>query len=102
MASDELEVTPAGLWGASGIIAAHGGQVASAAGSLRESAELSGAAAGAVHGAFDGYCLAFSQRLTSASAALAETASVFTAMDKTNSQMLAFGAPGGCASVREG
>jgi hypothetical protein len=94
MASDELEVTPTGLRGGSGIIAGHAGQVLSAAGSLTGSAELSGVAAGAVHGAFDDYCAAFSQRLSSASAALMATASLFTAMENTNSQALASIAPG--------
>ncbi len=99
MASDPLEVNPAGLHGASGIIAGHAGQVASAAGSLRGSAELCGVAASAVHGAFDDHCVAFSQRLSSVSAALVRTASSFTAMENTNSRTLASISPRGDAPI---
>ncbi len=102
MASGELlEVTPAGLRGASGIVAGHGAQVLSAPGFLSGSAELSGVAAGAMHGAFDGYCQAFSQRLSTVSAALVEKASAFAAGDDANRQMLACIASGGDATVSE-
>ncbi|BCO33750.1 hypothetical protein BMW24_021085 [Mycobacterium heckeshornense] len=97
---DVLEVLPPGLQGASGIIAAHGARVVSAAGSLSGSAELSGAAAAAVHGAFEGFCAAFAQRLSSASTALLEAASMFTAMEDTNTQRLGSIAPAAHATVR--
>jgi hypothetical protein len=101
MTSDELEINPAALRGASRIIAEHAAQVASAAGSLSGSAELSGAAAAAMHDAFNGYCAAFAQRLSTASTALLGAAASFTAMEDTNSQMLASIASGGDAPVRE-
>jgi hypothetical protein len=96
---DVLEVNPAGLRGASGIIAGHAGQVASVAGSVRGSAELSGVAASAAHGAFDDHCMAFSQRLSSVSAALLRTASSFTAMENTNSRTVASISPPGDAPI---
>jgi hypothetical protein len=99
MATGELELTPAGLRGASGIITGHAAQVRSAPGSLGGSAELSGVAAGAMHGAFDGYCQAFSQRLSTVSAALVETASSFADRDYANCQVLACIAPGEDAAV---
>lgn len=101
MASGEIEVTPAGLRGASGIVAGHAAQIISAPGSLSGSAELSGVAAGAMHGAFDGYCQAFSQRLSAMSASLVETASSFSAREDANRQMLAGIEPGGAATVSE-
>ncbi|MDI3315001.1 MAG: hypothetical protein QJR12_12260 [Mycobacterium sp.] len=96
-----LEVLPPGLQDASGIIAGHGARVVSAAGSLSGSAELSGAAAAAVHGAFDGFCAAFAQRLSLASTALLGAAGSFTAMEHTSTQMLASVAPVGDAPVRQ-
>ncbi len=54
-----------------------------------------------MHGAFDGYCQAFSQRLSTVSAALVEKASAFAAGDDANRQMLACIASGGDATVSE-
>jgi hypothetical protein len=52
-----------------------------------------------MHGAFDGYCQAFSQRLSTVSAALVETASSFADRDYANCQVLACIAPGEDAAV---
>ncbi|BBU20219.1 hypothetical protein [Mycobacterium xenopi] len=101
MERDELRVLPPALRGASGIVSGHAGQVASAAGSLTESGELAGAAAASMHGAFDGYCAAFAQRLRTASTALVGAAGLFTVMEDTNSQVLASIAPGGDAPTRQ-
>ncbi|UQX10183.1 hypothetical protein [Candidatus Mycobacterium methanotrophicum] len=95
MASEILDVVPVALETASGVIARHATRVASSSGSLTATAEMSGvAAAAAVHGAFHGYCAAFSVRLSSASAALVGAARSFTAMEDTNRAELASITPG--------
>lgn len=101
MASETLDVVPVALRAASGAIARHAAQVASSSGSLTGSAEMSGVAAATVHSAFNGYCVAFSQRLSSASAALVDAAGSFTAMEDTNRAALASIAPGGGVPVRQ-
>ncbi|MCV7124678.1 hypothetical protein [Mycobacterium lacus] len=67
--------------------------MASSAGGLSGSAELSGVAAAAMHAALGEYCGAFSQRLSSASAALTVASGAFVAMDDANSAALALVAP---------
>lgn len=94
MASEILDVVPVALETASGVIARHATRVASSSGSLTATAEMSGVAAAAVHGAFHGYCAAFSVRLSSASAALVGAARSFTAMEDTNRAELASITPG--------
>ena len=93
MACDTLKVLPLALQAASGIIAGHAAQVAPTSGSLGGTAESSGVAAAAMHGAFNGYRAAFAQRLESASAALVAAAGSFTATEDTNSRLLASIAP---------
>ncbi|BBU22608.1 hypothetical protein [Mycobacterium xenopi] len=92
--ADEVKLNPAALRAASGTIARHAGQVASAAGRVTGSTEMAGVAATGVHSAFSGFCGEFSQRLWAASAALVSVAGSFTAMEDTNSQALASIAPG--------
>jgi hypothetical protein len=88
-----LKVLPPALQAASGVIAGYAAEVALQPGPRAESAEICGAGAAALDGAFEGYCAAFSQRLSSASAALMAAAHSFTAMDDTNSAALASIAP---------
>jgi hypothetical protein len=52
-----------------------------------------------MHGAFDGYCQAFSQRLSTVSAALVETASSFADRDYANCRVVACIAPREDATV---
>jgi hypothetical protein len=86
VATEKLDVIPMALRAASGAIAGHSARVASGAGSLSESAEMSGVAAAALHSAFDEYCAEFSNRLSSVSAALVRAAGSFTEMEGINSQ----------------
>jgi hypothetical protein len=90
-----LKVLPSALRAASGVIAGYVAQVTSPPGPGTGSAELCGAGAAAVNSAFDAYCAAFSQRLSSASAALEAAAHSFTAMEDANSAALASVASGG-------
>lgn len=89
MASDMLEVLPAALQAASGTLAGHAAEVVPPGAPPTGSAEASGMAAAAVHTAFTGYCGAFSQRLSSASAALVRDAGAFTATEGANRTALA-------------
>jgi hypothetical protein len=95
MASEMLDVIPVALRTASGVISGHSARLASTSGSLSESAEISGAAAIALHCAFDEYCAEFSQRLSSMSAALVGVAGSFTEMEDHNSRTFASIAPVG-------
>jgi hypothetical protein len=95
MASKNLDVLPAALRAASEVVAGHAVQVeSSAAGSSNGPAEMSSVAAVALQSALDGYRGAFSQRLSTTSAALVSAADSFAAMEDTNSAMLASVAPG--------
>jgi hypothetical protein len=84
-----LAVVPAALQAAAGIITAQAGHLMSPAGTPgtpgdmvpSESAE---AAAAAFGDAFGGFCDGFSQRLSTASAALTDAADAFTAMEDTH------------------
>jgi hypothetical protein len=88
-----LRVLPPALRAASGVIAGHAAQVILPRGPRAESAEICGVGAAAVDSAFEGYCAAFSQRLSSASAALVAAACSFTGMEDGNSAALASIAP---------
>jgi hypothetical protein len=88
-----LEVLPAALRAASEAIAGHAAEVAAPYAQPAASVEMSGVAAVAMHGAFSGFCGAFSQRLSAASAALAGDAGTFTAMEDANRAALASIAP---------
>jgi hypothetical protein len=94
MASEMLDVVPAALRAASEAVAGHAARIGSpTTGRSNGLAEMSGAAAAALQNALDGYRGAFSQRLTTASAALAYAADSFTAMEDANSAVLASVAP---------
>ena len=84
MKSENLNVVPAALWVASGIVAGHA-QLALPAGTAGASAEMAGAAAAA----FGGYCGDFSHCLSEASAALLGAAGAFTATEDANRAALA-------------
>lgn len=101
MAADTLKVLPAALRAASGTIAGQAAEVASSSETSSGSAELSGVAAASVHAAFTGFCGAFSQRLSSASAALVGDAGAFTAMEGANRAALGSIAPAGDGPVRQ-
>jgi hypothetical protein len=96
---ETLRVVPDALRTASATIAGHAAHVAAAAGSLTGSAEMSGAAAMTLHGAFGDYCGACSQRLSSVSAALAGAADSYAAMEQANRHALASIASGSGALV---
>lgn len=81
MTDEKLMVSPAGLWAASAALARQGGQPGSPSGSVGSAAEMSGRAAGVLDRAVDGYCVAFSQRLSSVSAALGGAGGCYTATD---------------------
>jgi hypothetical protein len=89
-----LKVVPFSLRAASATIAGHAAHVASAAGDLTGSSEMSGLAAAALHGAFGDYCGQYSQRLSSVSAALVGAADLYTATEQANRHKLASIAPG--------
>jgi hypothetical protein len=78
-----LAVVPAALRAAAGIVAAQAGHLMSPAGTPADMmpSEPAGAAAAAFGDAFGGFCGGFSLRL---SAALADAAGVFTAMEDTH------------------
>lgn len=101
MTREMLKLVPVALRAASGVIAGHAAQVATAAGSVNGTAELSGVAAAALHGAFDGYCGEFSQRLSSVSAALVGATDSYTAMEETNSHKFEAITPGGATPVMQ-
>jgi hypothetical protein len=90
-----LRVLPSALQAASGVIAGYAAQVALPPGPRAESAEICGVGVAAVDSAFEGYRAAFSQRLSSASAALVAAACSFTGMEDGNSVALASVAPVG-------
>lgn len=93
MKSMNLHLVPVALRAASGVVARHGVQLALPAGTAGTSAENAGAAAAAFGGALGGYCGAFSQRLSVASAALMAAADAFSVMEGANSATLASVAP---------
>jgi hypothetical protein len=101
MDGELLKVVPGASRAASEAVAGHAVHVASAAGRLSGSAEMSGVAAMALHGVFDEYCASFSERLSSMSAGLAGAAGSYTVMEQTNCHTLASIAPGGGALVPE-
>ncbi|SON59257.1 hypothetical protein MSIMFI_00739 [Mycobacterium simulans] len=88
MNSKNLDVVPAALRAASGVVAGHA-QLASSAGSGETSTETAGVAAAGFGSAFGGYCDQFSYRLSVASAALVGAAGAFTAMEDANRAALA-------------
>lgn len=88
MESMNMHVVPVALRAASGVVAGHSVQLAWPAGTAT-SAENAGVAAASFGGALGGYCGAFSQRLSVASAALMAAASAFSAMEDANSAALA-------------
>lgn len=88
MESQNLHVIPAALRAASTVVAGHA-ELALPPGTNTTSAETSGVAAAAFGGAFGGYCGAFSQRLSVASAALLGAAGAFTTTEDANRVALA-------------
>jgi hypothetical protein len=88
MESKNLQVVPAALRAASGVVAGHA-QRALPAGTAGTSAQMAGVAAAAFSGAFGGYCGMFSQRLSVASAALTGAADAFSATEDANRAALA-------------
>lgn len=93
METMNLHVIPVALRAASGVVAGHGAQLALPPGTAGTSAENAGAAGAAFGGALGGYCGAFWQRLSVASAALTAAAGAFSAMEDANSAALASIAP---------
>lgn len=89
MESQNLDVIPAALRAASAVVAGHAELALPAGSDGVTSAEMAGAAAAAFDGALGGYCGAFSQRLSVASAALLGAAGAFTATEDVNRVALA-------------
>jgi hypothetical protein len=95
MTDQQLAVAPAGLWAASTVLAGQAGQPESPPGNAGSGAEMSGRAAAALHRAIDGYCAAWSGRLSLVSAALEDAGSCYAATDTASGAALAAIAPAG-------
>lgn len=95
MTDPQFVATPTGLWTASAVLADQAGQPGSHSGSASSAAEMSGRAAAVLNRAVDGYCAAWSGRLSSVSAALETSAGRCTSMDTVSGAALAAIRPGG-------